>query len=201
MKTATSPALRTAPSSWQAATVALLDHDDALAGFHALYFVAQAINEHPDAQIIYSDGGQIDGQGRRFEPHFKSDWNPDLFFSQNYVSHLGVYRRALLQKIGGFRTGVRRQPGSGPVAALPASCRSGTDRPCAPRALSLAYRRRFHGPGRRRKSYTTEAGIKALRDYFDAFHPTPVQVEGPAWSRTPTGSAGRCPARRHWPAC
>jgi len=39
-------------------------------------------------------------------PSFKPDWNPDLFLSQNYVSHLGVYRRELLQRIGGFRLGV-----------------------------------------------------------------------------------------------
>ena len=87
--------------------VALLDHDDMLTQ-HALYFMVSAINADPNAQILYSDEDKIDARGKRFEPHFKSDWNPDLFFSQNYVSHLGVYRRALLQKIGGFRTGVFR---------------------------------------------------------------------------------------------
>jgi len=64
--------------------VALLDHDDELP-VHALYFVAQAINLNPNAQIFYSDEDKIDTQGRRFAPHFKSDWNPDLFFSKLYL--------------------------------------------------------------------------------------------------------------------
>ncbi len=85
--------------------MALLDHDDALPE-HALLFMAQAICAQPETQILYSDEDKLNGRGERFDPHFKSDWNPDLFFSQNYVSHLGVYRRKLLQQIGGFRLGV-----------------------------------------------------------------------------------------------
>ena len=42
---------------------------------------------------------------RRFDPYFKTDWNTDLFLSYNFINHLGVYRRSLLQEIGAFRTG------------------------------------------------------------------------------------------------
>jgi len=85
--------------------VALLDHDDELPE-HALYMVAQAINDAPDAQLIYSDEDRINEQGRRFAPYFKPDWNPDLVTNQNMVSHLGVYRTDTLRSIGGFREGM-----------------------------------------------------------------------------------------------
>ncbi|HJU15574.1 MAG TPA: glycosyltransferase family 2 protein [Stellaceae bacterium] len=84
------------------AFVALLDHDDVLP-VHALYLVAREILRHPAADLIYSDEDKIDRRGRRFDPHFKSDWNPDLFLAQNMISHLGVYRTALIREVGGFR--------------------------------------------------------------------------------------------------
>jgi GT2 family glycosyltransferase len=84
--------------------VALLDHDDELSE-HALYMVAEEINAHPDADLIYSDEDGIDEKGRRSSPHFKTDWNPDLFYSFNCISHLGVYRRSVVEAIGGFRIG------------------------------------------------------------------------------------------------
>jgi glycosyltransferase involved in cell wall biosynthesis len=84
--------------------VALLDHDDELPE-HALYLIAEELNSHPDADLIYSDEDKIDGRGRRYDPHFKTDWNPDLLYSMNFVSHLGVYRTSILRKIGGFREG------------------------------------------------------------------------------------------------
>ena len=86
------------------AFVALLDHDDELPP-HALYLIAAELAAHPDTDIFYSDEDKIDARGRRFSPYFKPDWNPDLFLAQNVISHLGVYRRSLVEAIGGFRTG------------------------------------------------------------------------------------------------
>jgi glycosyltransferase involved in cell wall biosynthesis len=85
--------------------VALFDHDDLLPE-HALFWVADAIIKYPEAGIIYSDEDKIDLKGNRQAPYFKTDWNPDLFLSQNLISHLGVYRTSLLREIGGFRTGL-----------------------------------------------------------------------------------------------
>lgn len=85
--------------------VALLDHDDALPP-HALAEVALELREHPDATIVYTDEDKIDEAGLRFEPYFKPDWNPALLTAQNYVSHLGIYRTALVRAVGGFREGV-----------------------------------------------------------------------------------------------
>ena len=97
---ASNTALRLATGPW----IALLDHDDLL-GEYALFHVAAAINKDPDIRMIYSDEDLIDEFGRRSDPYFKCDWNPDLFYSHNLVSHLGVYRTDLLTSIGGFREG------------------------------------------------------------------------------------------------
>jgi O-antigen biosynthesis protein len=156
--------------------VALLDHDDELP-VHALYFMAQAIDANPSAQIFYSDEDKIDTQGHRFAPHFKSDWNPDLFFSQNYVSHLGVYKRELLNSIGGFRPGVEgSQDQDLLLRCLP---HVQHDRIVhIPRVLY--HWRAAEGSTALEsgeKSYTTKAGLKALRDYFAAQGESSVRVE------------------------
>ncbi len=84
--------------------IALLDHDDELAA-HALYTVALELQDHPKADLIYSDEDKIDENGQRFAPYFKSAWNPDLLRGQNFISHLGVYRRDRVTEVGGFRPG------------------------------------------------------------------------------------------------
>lgn len=84
--------------------VALLDHDDLLAET-ALYEIAAELDAHPDADIIYSDSDNIDDSGQRSVPYFKTDWNPDLMLGHNMVSHLGVYRRSLVEQIGRLRVG------------------------------------------------------------------------------------------------
>lgn len=85
--------------------VALLDHDDELAPT-ALYFAALELNRDPQLQLLYSDEDKLDRQGHRCDPYFKPDWNPDLFTSQNYVSHLSIYRSDLARAVGGFRIGL-----------------------------------------------------------------------------------------------
>jgi GT2 family glycosyltransferase len=85
--------------------VALLDHDDLLAP-HALLSVAEKIADNPNVRLLYSDEDKIDINGERHSPDFKPDWNPELLRGQNYLCHLCVYERSLLDQLGGFRTGV-----------------------------------------------------------------------------------------------
>lgn len=84
--------------------IALLDNDDELA-INAFYEVVKVLNENPDLDLIYSDEDKIDMDGNRSDPAFKPDWSPDLLLGTNYISHLGVYRRSILEEIGGFRKG------------------------------------------------------------------------------------------------
>jgi GT2 family glycosyltransferase len=71
----------------------------------ALFEVVKLLQEHPDADLIYSDVDEIDEKGNRSNPHFKPGWSPDLLLSGDYISHLSVYRRSLLEEIDGFREG------------------------------------------------------------------------------------------------
>ena len=72
---------------------------------HALFLLVQEINKHPDVDLVYSDSDSIDDDDNRHDPHFKPDWNPDLFFSYNYMASLILYRRARLLEVGGYRSG------------------------------------------------------------------------------------------------
>ena len=100
MAACSNSALALATGDW----CALLDQDDMLAE-HALAKVALEIESNLDVGLIYSDEDKIDLAGHRSNPFFKMDWNPELFFGQNYVGHLGVYRTDILRAIGGFREG------------------------------------------------------------------------------------------------
>lgn len=84
--------------------VALLDHDDILTE-HALALVALALDANPDAGIVYSDEDKLDETGHRIDPFFKPDFDPLLLLGQNFVSHLGVFRKDLVDRVGGYRVG------------------------------------------------------------------------------------------------
>ena len=83
--------------------VALFDHDDLLTE-NALYEVAsEAVNSGAD--IIYTDEDKIKGDTmERYQPNFKPDFNLDLLRSNNYICHLLVVKRSLIEKVGGLRS-------------------------------------------------------------------------------------------------
>jgi cellulose synthase/poly-beta-1,6-N-acetylglucosamine synthase-like glycosyltransferase len=83
--------------------VALLDHDDMLAP-SALYEMASAINEQPDAGFLYSDKDCVtEDSHTRLRPLFKPSWSPDIMLSVNYLTHLCVIRADIIRAIGGWR--------------------------------------------------------------------------------------------------
>ncbi|PJM76098.1 glycosyltransferase [Bifidobacterium simiarum] len=84
--------------------VGLMDNDDELPP-QALYEVVRALNADPKLDLIYTDEDKIDEEGHRSDPHFKPDYAPDLLMSTNYISHFGVYRRSIVEEIGGLRVG------------------------------------------------------------------------------------------------
>ena len=94
-------ALEIAKGEW----IALLDHDDLLSE-HALFWIANCINNNNRVQMIYSDEDKVDEASNRSSPYFKCDWNIDLFYSQNMFSHLGVYKTSLVNSVGGFRVDI-----------------------------------------------------------------------------------------------
>lgn len=155
--------------------IALLDHDDVLPP-HALFAVAEALQARPSAQLLYSDEDKLDETGTRCEPFFKPGWSPDQLCAQNCFSHLGVYRRALVEAVGGFRTGVEGSQDHDLVLRCAAQVADPHDIVHIPQVL---YHWRMSAgstaAGHDRKDYASEAGRRALQDHFDQHHPG-VQV-------------------------
>jgi GT2 family glycosyltransferase len=81
--------------------LALLDHDDELHP-DALLHVERALREEPEADYAYTDEDKIDRAGHHSGPFFKPDWSPERMRTQMYSCHLSVFRRSLVEEIGGF---------------------------------------------------------------------------------------------------
>lgn len=84
--------------------VAFLDNDDEITS-DALYEVVKVLNQDRDVDVIYSDEDKIDEEGNFSEPARKPDWDLDRLLTFNYTAHLSVYRKKIIDKIGGFRIG------------------------------------------------------------------------------------------------
>ena len=158
--------------------VALLDHDDLLSK-DALFHIVAEINDYPDASLLYSDEDKIDEAGQRYDPHFKSDWNADLFYSQNYLCHLCVYRTELVRKVGRFRAGYEGSQDYDLSIRYIAAIEPGQIRHI-PRILY--HWRAIEGStalSSDEKDYAGDAGIRALRDHFEIHAPQTTVEPGP----------------------
>ena len=85
--------------------VAFVDPGDELAP-DALFGIVEVLQENTGVDLVYSDHDHVDGRGERSRPSFKPGWSPDLILSHDYLSDLVVYRRDLVEKVGGFRDGL-----------------------------------------------------------------------------------------------
>jgi GT2 family glycosyltransferase len=81
--------------------LAMLDHDDELHP-DALALVHEALLGAPEADYVYTDEDKIDLGGHHSGPFFKPDWSPERMRTQMYSCHLSVFRRSLVEEVGGF---------------------------------------------------------------------------------------------------
>jgi O-antigen biosynthesis protein len=80
--------------------VIFVDHDDLL-DIQALNEVRGALLAHPEAGLLYSDEDKVSDNGKHFSaPHFKPDWSPDLMNCVNYITHLTVVKRSIIEQVG-----------------------------------------------------------------------------------------------------
>lgn len=83
--------------------LALIDHDDVIEK-NALFEVVKALNENKETDFIYTDEDKFEGDLKnRYFPFFKPDFSPDFLRSNNYICHLSVIRKELVEKVGLFR--------------------------------------------------------------------------------------------------
>lgn len=83
--------------------IGLLDHDDYLTP-DALYEMAKVIAEGKEKNqeygFLYSDEDKCDEHGKHFyDPHIKTDFNLDLFLTNNYICHFCVMKKELMQTL------------------------------------------------------------------------------------------------------
>lgn len=84
--------------------VVFMDHDDELTP-NALFEAALLLNQKTDTDLIYSDEDKMTTDGRQFfQPHFKPDFNLDLLCTVNYICHLFIVKKALIEQIGMLNT-------------------------------------------------------------------------------------------------
>ncbi|HCF30331.1 MAG TPA: glycosyl transferase family 2 [Cyanobacteria bacterium UBA11049] len=144
--------------------IALLDHDDLLTS-DALYEAVLLLNRYPQADMIYSDEDKIDEQNRVKDPYFKPNWCPDSFLARMYTCHLGIYRRSLVNQIGGFRVGYEGSQDYDLVLRLTEKTQNIFHIP------KILYHWRMHSQSAassdKAKPYAYQAGEKAL---IDALH-------------------------------
>ncbi len=91
---ATNLALQAANGRW----IAFFDHDDLL-----LDVALECMMQHAgdgDVKLLYSDEDKIDEFGFLSEPAFKPDWSYRYLLGVNYINHLTMMQRSLVDKVG-----------------------------------------------------------------------------------------------------
>lgn len=145
--------------------IALLDHDDLLP-VNALYEVVKAINEDPEIEFIYTDEDKITTMDKpRFDPHFKPDFAIDTLRSNNYICHFSVFRKDLMEKLGGERS---KYDGAQDYDIIIRMAETAKNIKHIPKIL---YHWRVHElstakAGGDAKPYAFEAGITVLQDHL-----------------------------------
>ena len=71
---------------------------------NALYECARALLFRQNADVLYTDEDKVDMSGKNhFDPNFKPDFNPDYLRSTNYICHMFLVKRELLERVGLLR--------------------------------------------------------------------------------------------------
>lgn len=70
----------------------------------AFYEAAAALEQHPDALLLYTDEDVLEGRDR-VSPRLKPDVSPELMLAGNAIGQLALYRTDLLQQLGGLSEG------------------------------------------------------------------------------------------------
>lgn len=82
--------------------IALLDHDDMLHSSALFEYMNVICNENAD--YIYCDELTFENSlNKIITMHFKPDYAVDNLRANNYICHFSVFKKALLDKVGGFR--------------------------------------------------------------------------------------------------
>ena len=144
--------------------IALLYHYYLLPAF-CLYEIVKVINENPEAEFIYTDEDKIEEKKeKRIDEHFKPDFAIDTLRSNNYITHLSIFKKNLMEKLGGFKEGyngaqdfdiiLRASENTDKIVHIPKILYHWRINPNSTAMLSDS------------KPYAYEAGIRAIEDHL-----------------------------------
>ena len=83
--------------------IGMLDHDDALDP-RCIEIFSERLAEGGEPDAIYSDEDKISPRGDHFELYCKPDYSPELLLTQMYLCHFTIFKRSLVNEVGGLRS-------------------------------------------------------------------------------------------------
>ncbi|HMG67765.1 MAG TPA: glycosyltransferase, partial [Chitinophagaceae bacterium] len=83
--------------------IMLMDHDDLLTQ-NCMFEFVKHLNTFPNHQLIYSDEDKVQ-DGVFSDPFFKPDYSPDKLLATNYISHVVLIDKKIMDKVQGFHLG------------------------------------------------------------------------------------------------
>lgn len=154
--------------------IGLLDHDDLLPEF-SLYEIVKTINENPNAEFIYTDEDRIKGETKqRYGVFFKPNFSPYTLNSANYICHFSIFKKELMDKLGGFRS---EYDGSQDFDIVARASEETKNIVHIPKVL---YHWRVHqnstAGNSDSKPYAFEVGKKVIKDHIKRMYNTDVEV-------------------------
>ncbi len=141
----------------------LLDHDDLLTP-DAVYEMVCAAQKNPDAALLYSDEDKCDAAARQFHtPHYKFDFDLDLFLTNNYICHLAMLKTGILREL-------RLRPEYDGAQDYDLFLRIAAKGEKIVHVPKVLYHWRSHeqstADNPESKHYAYEAGLRALNDFY-----------------------------------
>lgn len=140
------------------------DHDDVVAP-NALFECVKAINENPKTDIVYTDEDLINSDGTiHSSPRFKPDFNFDFLRSINYICHIFMVRKSLIDRVGMLR---KEYDGAQDYDFILRCCEQTEHIAHVPKVL---YHWRAHDNSTagnpESKQYAVDAGKRALEEHY-----------------------------------
>lgn len=161
--------------------IMLSDHDDVLEK-NALYEIVKAINSEEKPDVIYTDEDKVTMDGKQyFDPHFKPDFNWGMLRSNNYICHIFVVAKKIVDEIGEFR---KEYDGAQDYDFILRCCEKAESVYHVPKVL---YHWRSHpnstAGNPASKMYAYENGRKALEAHFQRMNIEAEVTMTPFWGR------------------
>ena len=145
--------------------IVFCDHDDIVAP-DTLYNIAKRLLKRPEIEVFYTDQDKVDSVGKKFyEPFLKPSFDPYFICGTNYICHLFVVKRSILDQ---ERPLHKEYDGS---QDYDLTLRALEKAKMVCHIPSISYRWRISGTSvaddGKQKMYAYEAGRKAIQAHYD----------------------------------